>query len=98
MPREYSIYEAKAKLSALVREVREGSTVIITVHGEPAAELRPVTRSADGKQSNDDRIAELVARGEITPSKRSPKDFAEILRLSKVEHVPGALQRFLDDR
>ena len=37
MPDEYSLYEAKAKLSALVKQVREGRTVIITVHGQPVA-------------------------------------------------------------
>ncbi|MGQ0766652.1 MAG: type II toxin-antitoxin system Phd/YefM family antitoxin, partial [Gemmatimonadota bacterium] len=40
MAREFSLYEAKARLSALVRQVREGQTVVITVHGRPAAELR----------------------------------------------------------
>ena len=44
MPKEFSIYDAKAQLSALVRQVREtGQTFVITVHGEPVAELRPVS-------------------------------------------------------
>ena len=98
MPRHYSLYEAKAKLSALVREVREGGTVIITVHGQPAAELRPIAPPADRKQTNEERLAELEALGLITPSQCSPKEFAERLKHLKITPVPGALQRFLDDR
>lgn len=93
MTDEYSLYDAKAKLSALVRRVREGQSVIITVHGEPVAELRPIQKPA--AQSVEARIAELTARGEITPARRSP---GERPVFPVGEPVPGALQRFLDDR
>lgn len=89
---EYSLYEAKAKLSALVRQVREGRSVIITVRGEPVAELRPISK---GKQTFEERVAELTAKGEITPSKRMPGD-PETFRVGK--RKPGALKRFLEDR
>ena len=89
---EYSLYEAKAELSALVRQVREGRSVIITVHGKPTAELRPLAKT---KQTFDERVAELTAKGEITPSKRKPED-AETLRVGR--RLPGALKRFLEDR
>ncbi|HEX4932975.1 MAG TPA: type II toxin-antitoxin system prevent-host-death family antitoxin, partial [Gemmatimonadaceae bacterium] len=71
MPDEYSLYEAKAKLSALVRQVREGRTIVITVHGEPAAELRPVDRSAR-RQTLTERLEELESRGELTEARRKP--------------------------
>ncbi len=95
MPEEYSIYDAKARLSALVREVREtGRSFYITVHGEPVAELRPIERE-NKKQTTEERIAELTARGVITPSTMHPSD----PRAFPIgEHVPGGLQRFLDDR
>jgi prevent-host-death family protein len=95
MPKEYSIYDAKAQLSALVRQVREsGQTFVITVHGEPVAELRPV-EMLERKQTFEERIAELTARGIITPAAMKPSD----PRAFPIgEHVPGALQRFLDDR
>ena len=35
-------FEAKTKLSSLLREVREGQTFRISVHGEEIAELRPL--------------------------------------------------------
>lgn len=35
-------FEAKTKLSELLREVREGQTFHISVHGQEIAELRPL--------------------------------------------------------
>lgn len=86
---EYSLYEAKAKLSAIVRRVREGHTVVVTVHGEPAVEIRPVTPKA---QTLDDRYRELVERGEIIPARSNDRSFPTLLRR------PGGLKRFLEDR
>jgi prevent-host-death family protein len=96
MPERYSIYDAKAKLSALVREVREaGRSFYITVHGEAVAELRPIDANAGDVQTNEERIEELTDQGVITPARLSPSD----PRAFPVgAHVPGGLQRFLDDR
>ena len=69
MPDEYSLYEAKAKLSALVKQVREGRTVVITVHGQPAAELRPIDPFAR-PQSLNEPLAELTGRGVVLKPKR----------------------------
>jgi prevent-host-death family protein len=90
----YSLYEAKARLSALIRLVREGLSVTITVHGEPVAELRPYQRP-EGPPSFEDRIAELTNKGELLPAAKSPDD-PSVLRPGK--RVPGALRRFLKDR
>ncbi len=86
---QYSLYEAKAKLSAIVRRVREGHTVVVTVHGEPAVEIRPVTKK---KQSFEERYAELVARGVIIPARSKRRTFKPVV------HRPGALKRFLEER
>jgi prevent-host-death family protein len=98
MPEEYSIYDAKAKLSSLVRQVREaGSTFVITVHGEPVAELRPIepVETPAKSQTFEERIAELEAMGAISPSKRPP---GQKPHFPVGEPNPGALQRFLDER
>ena len=94
MPREYSLYEAKAKLSALVRQVREGQSIVITVHGVPAAELRPITK-ASRKQTNEERHEELKASGVIEPARLSPRD---PLAWPVGKRVQGGLKRFLEDR
>ena len=89
MKDRYSLYEAKAHLSALVRRVREGKRIVITVHGEPAAELRPIE---PGPKSIEDRLAELLAQGILVPAK-DPK-----APIRPGARRPGALKRFLDSR
>ena len=95
MAEEYSIYDAKAKLSALVRQVREGRSFVITVHGEPVAELRPIEK-AQRTQTLEERVAELTRRGVIKPSGRPPGERPDF-PLGTIRK-PGALQRFLDER
>jgi prevent-host-death family protein len=85
----YSLYEAKARLSALVRRVREGARVIITVHGEPAAELRPIEPEGTGLAERLDRLAQ---RGVVVRRK------ADANALQPVARRPGALERFLAER
>ena len=89
MRRTYSLYEAKAHLSAIVRQVRAGQSVVVTVHGEPAVEITPVRPAARGIEK---RIAEMTGRGELIPaaSRREP--------LAPIARRPGALKRFLRDR
>ena len=94
MPDEYSLYDAKAKLSALVRQVREGRTIVITVHGEPAAELRPIDRTTR-KQTIAGRVAELEGRGELSPA--TPKPGTRVAS-APVNRRRGALKRFLEER
>ena len=85
----YSLYEAKAKLSAIIRRVREGRKVIVTVHGEPVAEIRPITPGAGGIAT---RLAGLADRGILVrPDPDAPP-------LRTVARRPGALRRFLADR
>ncbi len=48
----YSTYEAKAKLSELLDEVASGKTVLITRHGKPVAEVRPVREAVDPLRHN----------------------------------------------
>ena len=94
MVNEYPLYDAKAKLSALVRQVREGRSFVITVHGEPVAELRPYEPRPKA-QTLAERIEELKAKGLITPARITPDD----PRAFPIgEYREGALQRFLDDR
>ncbi|MGH7593916.1 MAG: type II toxin-antitoxin system Phd/YefM family antitoxin [Gemmatimonadales bacterium] len=90
----YSLYEAKTKFSAIVRLVREGRSVTITLHGDPVAELRPYQKP-DRPETLAERMAELTARGELRPAARQPSD-PDVFRLGRKK--PGAIRRFLDDR
>lgn len=94
---EYPLYEAKARLSSLVRQVREGRSVVITVHGEPVAELRPY-QPPTRPQTLAERVTELEAAGLISPTTEESSRARWQLETWKGEHIPGALQRFLDER
>ena len=85
----YSLYEAKARLSAIVRQVREGHSVIVTVHGEPAVEIRPV-----GPPPADlaGRLEDLAQRGVLL----EPHD--PDAPLAAGPRKRGALKRFLAER
>jgi prevent-host-death family protein len=85
----YSLYEAKAQLSAIIRQVREGNRVVITVHGKPAAEIRPIET---GHQTLEERMEEMKRQGTLTPARGPRRPF------EKIAHRPGGLQRFLDER
>lgn len=85
----YSLYEAKAKLSAIIRRVREGRPVVVTLHGEPVAEIRAVSPRSGGLVH---RMEQLVERGIVV---RNPSRGSTARPIVK---RPGALKRFLDDR
>lgn len=95
---EYPLYEAKARLSSLVRQVREGRSVVITVHGEPVAELRPYQPPERPPQTLAERIKELEAAGYISPATVDTDQGRKRLESWVGEGIPGALQRFLDER
>ena len=93
MSDEYSLYDAKANFSKIVKHVREtGNSVIVTVHGEPAVEIRAVQELPVDIEA---RIAELKARGVIRPAKASAKDYTWKPRARK---RAGGLDRFLRER
>jgi len=89
MTETYSTYDAKAKLSEILRKVESGRTIRISRRGEPTAEIRPVPHAPTMLA---DRIAELADRGVLTPPvgvHGAPRPLAR---------RPGALERFLSER
>lgn len=85
----YSLYEAKARLSAIIRRVREGHRVTLTLHGRPVAEIRPI-EPAEGDL--DARVAQLVDRGILIRAEHAGAG------LQAAARKPGGLARFLADR
>ena len=86
----YSIYEAKARFSEVIRQVRGGRTVAVSYRGEPVAEIRPIQTRRE--LTLDERLAELERTGSLVRS-ASPRR-----RLGPVGRRPGALARFLAER
>lgn len=63
--RNISIQDLKAQLSGAVSEAESGSTIVITRHGEPVAQLSPARphHVHHGKRVGAGRIKPAVTRG-----------------------------------
>jgi prevent-host-death family protein len=88
MSKTYSTYEAKARLSELLKRVTKGDVVTITHRGEPIAEIRQAARLADDLAA---RLDALRRSGIISPRKSEPT-------WKPLAKRKGALGRFLDSR
>ena len=86
----YSIYEAKARFSEVIRQVREGKTVTVSYRGEPVAEIRSIKRNL--QPTLEERLADLERSGILICSEK-PKQ-----KLKPVGRRPGALARFIAER
>ena len=85
----YSTYEAKARFSEVIRQVREGKTITVSYRGEPVAEIRAIRPQPQALEA---RLDELERQGIIAPSGAAKAPFSTLGRR------PGALKRFLDER
>ncbi len=88
MAKTYSIYEAKAKLSEIIRIVKKQQTVTITERGREVARVVPVTKS----ETLEERIETLTQMGSIHKNPGSHREIQPIV------HLPGTLKEFLDSR
>jgi prevent-host-death family protein len=88
MATTYSLYEAKAKFSEVMRKVRAGQRIVIAYRHEEIAEIRPIERAG----SLSKRVARLEDAGTVG---RAPNR-AGLLR--GVTKRRGALARFLEAR
>ncbi len=89
MPDTYSIYEAKAKLSEIVRLVGRNRSVVITDRGRPVAPVVPLRPASDLER----RLAALAASGALVRNSGANRH-----RTGALVRRPGALARFLKDR
>lgn len=89
-----SVSKLKDQLSAYLKKVQDGHTLLVTDRNKPIARLEPVTRAA----SETERIARLVAQGIVSLPKAPPLSIEEIRRRRPV--VPGArlLEALLEER
>ena len=85
----YSLYDAKAKFSEIIRQVREGKSITVSYRGEAVAVIRPVSK-ADSSLA--DRMNRLEADGVLLRSA------GQHGRLRTAKRRPGALARFLAER
>lgn len=86
MQRSYSIYEAKAQLSRLLRAVKAGRDLTVTERGRPIARLVPYR----ARVSLTERFGALAERGLLGRRVRKP--------IAVLGRRRGALARFLKER
>ena len=86
----YSVYEAKARFSEVIRQVREGKTVTVTYRGEPVAEIRSIIGRPE--PSLEERLKDLERSGDLVRSSLPKGTFRPF------ERRRGALARFLAER
>ena len=88
MARPYPVYEAKAKLSELLRQVKRGRSVTISERGTEVARIVPVQAPVDLAS----RLERLQHEGVVL----RPQGTLDAVRT--LVRKPGALRRFLRSR
>ena len=86
----YSVYEAKARFSEVIRLVRNGKTVTVSYRGGPVAEIHSV--SPREGPTLDERLQDLERRGALIRSAIARRTLGPVARR------PGALSRLLAER
>jgi len=89
-----SISLAKNNLSALIREVQQGQTIVITDRGRPVARLEPVGQL----DQSDARLRALVDDGLVSLPRRSPDAGVLELPMPSVVAGPSAVDYLLEER
>lgn len=86
MVKQFSVFEAKARLSELLRYVKQGVEIIVTERGKPIARVTQL----EPDKGLVGRVSKLKDQGSIIPRKST--------FWPKLKKVKGALNRFLKER
>ena len=91
-----SVSELKNRLSAYLRQVKAGETVLVLDRGRPVARLEPIK----GPMADDERLARLAAAGVIRlPTNPIPHEkLVEMLRQPLPRSKKSVLEALLEDR
>ena len=85
----YSAYDAKARFSEVLRQVRDGKRVTVSYRGKPVAEIRAIR---DSPATIEARLDDLERQGIVVCSGKPRKP------MKAVGRRPGAFKRFLAER
>lgn len=89
MARKAGIRELKAHLSAYLREVKAGETVVVTDRGNPVARIVPVGRPVE------ERLGDLLDAGLVEWNEEAPEKLEPVARARGRRTVADLL---LEDR
>jgi prevent-host-death family protein len=85
------VRELRQNLSVYLEQVKRGRSLMVTEHGHPVAELRPVIASEDLMES-------LVRNGLATRARRRPADLPQPVRLRLERPMRDILNDLRQDR
>ncbi|HUG03841.1 MAG TPA: type II toxin-antitoxin system prevent-host-death family antitoxin [Steroidobacteraceae bacterium] len=88
-----SVSQLKDQLSAYLKKVRAGQTVVVTDRNVPVARLEPVKPGSEAE-----RIAQLVQQGLVALPTAPPLSIEEIRRRRPVVPGAGVLEALLEER
>ena len=86
--------ELRTRLGAYLRQVKAGTTLIVTERGLPIAELRPVAAGAGLEV----RLYQLAARGLVSRGIRESAPLSRFRPIATASSVSRALVEERDDR
>jgi len=89
-----SISIVKNNLSAIIREVQQGETIVITDRGRPVARLEPMSEM----DQTDERLRALVDDGLVSLPRRAPDATVLELPMPSVVAGPSAVDYLLEER
>ena len=89
-----SISIVKNNLSALIREVQQGETIVITDRGRPVARLEAMSEM----DQTDERLRALVDDGLVSLPRRAPDATVLELPMPSVVAGPSAVDYLLEER
>ncbi len=88
-----NISKLKDNLSAYLKKVQAGETVVVLDRNRPIARIEPIEEAADV----DPRVARLIAKGVLLPAKRRPDpDFFK--KHKPIKAGASVLQALLEER
>jgi prevent-host-death family protein len=83
--------ELKTRLATYMRQVKDGTTIIVTEHGRPVAELRPIAARDDLEL----RLSELASQGLVS---REVRGTAPLEEFTPIESALPVSQALIEDR
>lgn len=91
-PKTVGVRKLKNELSAYIREIKTGKTILVTEHGKVVAELCPPSSSYDQIRRETQKQEWITSGKLIVPSK-------PLMKITKTGHdLPeGTAQRLLDN-
>lgn len=91
-----TIARLKARLSAYLKKVRAGQTILILDRDEPIARLERVSAEGEGPQAEGDRLTRLERAGLLRRASRRVS--VDALRKKKPRAAASVVDALLEDR